>query len=81
MSSLFQSLKDKAQSAINSSGLSEHIPGAAARPGDGKTSPGAQGGQSSGGLSGITKSYAFESLHHQFRTFQQQYSYVFSTNL
>ncbi|KAI0094631.1 Eisosome component PIL1-domain-containing protein [Irpex rosettiformis] len=61
MSSLFASLKEKAQSASN------QLAGSFNRP----ESP--QGSQA-GGLAGLTKSHAFESLHHQLRTFQQQYS-------
>ena len=30
----------------------------------------------SGQTGGILKSHAFESIHHQLRSFQQQYSYV-----
>ena len=79
MSSFFSSLKDKAQSAVSSSGLAEHIPGSFGRTStaeSGKTSPPPAAGQSSGGggLASITKSHAFESIHHQLRTFQQQYS-------
>lgn len=70
MSSLFSSLREKAQSAVNSSGLTSHNFGRS----DGAESP--PPGQSSGGVAGIMKSHAFESLHHQLRTFQQQYSYV-----
>ncbi|KAI0702521.1 Eisosome component PIL1-domain-containing protein, partial [Cytidiella melzeri] len=63
MSSLFASLKEKAQSASNqlSSGLSSS---------DSQQQP----AQSPGGLAAFTKSHTFESLHHQLRTFQQQYS-------
>lgn len=77
MSSLFQSLKDKATSAVNSSGIAERLPGGFGRTSTdgGKTSPPPTGQASSGGgLSNITKSHTFESLHHQLRTFQQQYS-------
>ena len=76
MSGLFQSLKDKAQSAVNQSGLADRIPGGHFRTSsaDGKTSPTPQQGQSSGGITGFTKSHAFENIQHQLRTFQQQYS-------
>jgi hypothetical protein len=66
MSSLFASLKEKAQSASN------QLTSGFGRP-DGPESP-QQQGQSSGGLASITKSHAFESLHHQLRSLQQQYS-------
>ncbi|KAI0652224.1 Eisosome component PIL1-domain-containing protein [Trametes meyenii] len=62
MQGLFSSLADKAQSALNSTSL-----GRANQGGDGGS------GQSSGS-GGILKSHAFESIHHQLRTFQQQYS-------
>ncbi|KAJ3550562.1 hypothetical protein NM688_g5048 [Phlebia brevispora] len=63
MSSIFQSLKDKAQSAVSSSGLADHLPGGFSRT-DGKTSP----------TGGMSKSHTLESLHHQLRSFQQQFS-------
>ncbi|KAI0673489.1 Eisosome component PIL1-domain-containing protein [Trametes maxima] len=62
MQGLFSSLADKAQSALNSTPL-----GRTNQSGDGGS------GQSSGS-GGILKSHAFESIHHQLRTFQQQYS-------
>ncbi|KAH9847364.1 Eisosome component PIL1-domain-containing protein [Lenzites betulinus] len=58
MQGLFSSLADKAQSAINASPL-------------GRSSQSADGSAQS---PGILKSHAFESIHHQLRTFQQQYS-------
>ncbi|KAI0778536.1 Eisosome component PIL1-domain-containing protein [Trametes elegans] len=63
MQGLFSSLADKAQSALNSTSL-------------GRANQGADGGsaQSPASSGGILKSHAFESLHHQLRTFQQQYS-------
>ncbi|KAI1793904.1 Eisosome component PIL1-domain-containing protein [Ganoderma leucocontextum] len=62
MQGLFSSLADKAQSALNQTPL-------------GRTNnpQGSQGGQSSA-AGGILKSHAFESIHHQFRSLQQQYS-------
>ncbi|OBZ79935.1 Sphingolipid long chain base-responsive protein LSP1 [Grifola frondosa] len=68
MQGFFSSMADKAQSALNSTPLAgQHIPGA--RPTSAQASEGDQSG--SGGL---LKSHAFESLHHQLRTLQQQYS-------
>ncbi|PIL31612.1 hypothetical protein GSI_06314 [Ganoderma sinense ZZ0214-1] len=62
MQGLLSSLADKAQSALNQTPL-------------GRTNSqlGSQGGQSSA-AGGILKSHAFESIHHQFRSLQQQYS-------
>ncbi len=64
MQGLFSSLADKAQSALNSTSL-----GRQSQQGEGTSA-----GQSNSG--GILKSHAFESIHHQLRSFQQQYSYV-----
>ncbi|KAI0830665.1 Eisosome component PIL1-domain-containing protein [Trametes gibbosa] len=61
MQGLFSSLADKAQSAINASPL-------------GRSSQSSDGSGQSSGSGGILKSHAFESIHHQLRTFQQQYS-------
>ncbi|EIW64415.1 uncharacterized protein TRAVEDRAFT_139192 [Trametes versicolor FP-101664 SS1] len=61
MQGLFSSLADKAQSAINATPLGRS---SSSNDGSGQTS-------SSGG---IRKSHAFESFHHQLRSFQQQYS-------
>ncbi|KAI0330538.1 hypothetical protein GY45DRAFT_1217516, partial [Cubamyces sp. BRFM 1775] len=62
MQGLFSSLADKAQSALNSTPL-------------GRSNQGAEGGSGqSSGSGGILKSHAFESIQHQLRTFQQQYS-------
>ncbi|THH02138.1 hypothetical protein EW026_g686 [Hermanssonia centrifuga] len=74
MSSFFSALKDKAQSAVNATPLAGHIPGSSPRPETPESSTAT--GQSPGGgpLAGITKSHTFETLHHQLRTFQQQYS-------
>ncbi|KAH9950461.1 Eisosome component PIL1-domain-containing protein [Amylocystis lapponica] len=66
MSNFFSSMADKAQSALNSSPLAQHLPPSLT----GQSGENAQGG----GMAGITKSHAFESIHHQIRTFQQQYS-------
>lgn len=62
MQGLFSSLADKAQSALNQTPL-----------GRTNSQQGSQGGQSSA-AGGILKSHAFESIHHQFRSLQQQYS-------
>ncbi|KAI0639756.1 Eisosome component PIL1-domain-containing protein [Trametes polyzona] len=40
----------------------------------GRSSQGSDGSGQSSGSGGILKSHAFESIHHQLRTFQQQYS-------
>ncbi|KAI0080122.1 hypothetical protein K474DRAFT_396057 [Panus rudis PR-1116 ss-1] len=64
MPGFFSSIADKAQSALNASPLAQHIPGS--HP---------SGSQSQGEASGGFKySHALESIHHQLRTFQQQYS-------
>ncbi|CDO76633.1 hypothetical protein BN946_scf184868.g47 [Trametes cinnabarina] len=63
MQGLFSSLTDKAQSALNSTPFGR----------SGQGSDGGSSGQSSGS-GGILKSHAFESIQHQLRTFQQQYS-------
>lgn len=64
MSGFFSSLKDKAQSAVSSTGL-----------GRTETGESSQAGQSgSGGFSGFMKSHGLEGIHHQLRTLQQQYS-------
>ncbi|OSD03616.1 hypothetical protein PYCCODRAFT_1476997 [Trametes coccinea BRFM310] len=62
MQGLFSSLADKAQSALNSTPLGR----------SGQSSDGGSG--QSSGSGGILKSHAFESIQHQLRTFQQQYS-------
>ncbi len=72
MAGLFQSLKDKAQSVVNNSGLSS----GAGRTDDRASTNSASGAQQ-GGLAGLTKTHAFESISHQLRSFQQQYSCVF----
>ncbi|TBU34559.1 Eisosome component PIL1-domain-containing protein [Dichomitus squalens] len=61
MQGLFSSLADKAQSALNQTPLGRTT-----------SNQSTQGGQSPG--SSILKSHAFESIHHQLRSFQQQYS-------
>jgi hypothetical protein len=68
-SSFLSSIADKAQSAINSSPLAGHIPGyqqSGTTSTDSATQPSANDGQ---------KSHAFESIQHQFRSIQQQYTY------
>ncbi|EIM92971.1 uncharacterized protein STEHIDRAFT_117891 [Stereum hirsutum FP-91666 SS1] len=64
------SFADKAQSAINSTPLAQHIPGA--RPVTPNTSGGASGDAS--GNTGGAKNHTLEQLQHHFRTFQQQYT-------
>ena len=58
------SIADKAQSAVNSSPLAGYIPGYQPDP----TKHSAQNAAAS-------KSHALESIQHQFRSLQQQYSY------
>ena len=60
MQGLFSSLADKAQSALGRTGSSSQ----------------GEGGSGQSNAGGILKSHAFESIHHQLRSFQQQYSYV-----
>lgn len=70
--SFLSSIADKAQSAINNSPLAGHIPGYQQSGGtDSATqpSPNDAAGQ---------KSHAFESIQHQFRSIQQQYTYGLS---
>ncbi|KAI0375355.1 hypothetical protein BV20DRAFT_1009716 [Pilatotrama ljubarskyi] len=62
MQGFISSLTDKAQSALNATPL-------------GRSSQSSDGGSGqSSGSGGFLKSHAFESIHHQLRTFQQQYS-------
>ena len=61
---LFSSITDKAQSAVNSSPLAGYIPGYQPDP----TKRSSQNAAAS-------KSHALESIQHQFRSLQQQYSY------
>ena len=69
-SSFLSSIADKAQSAINSSPLAGHIPGYQPSAGtDSAAQPSANDAQ---------KSHAFESIQHQFRSIQQQYTYGLS---
>ena len=69
VSGFLSSFADKAQSAINSSPLAGHIPGYqhSASP-DPAT-------QSSGNDAAAQKSRTFESIQHQLRSIQQQYTY------
>ncbi|KAI0756652.1 Eisosome component PIL1-domain-containing protein [Daedaleopsis nitida] len=62
MQGLLSSLTDKAQSALKSTSL-----------GRSSSADGSSSNQSSSS-GGILKSHAFESFHHQLRSFQQQYS-------
>ena len=73
--SFFSSLADKAQDAINASPLAAHLPSGVARPPspDSASQPTANQAAAQGGA----KSHTLESLQYQFRSLQQQYSYVF----
>jgi hypothetical protein len=71
VSDFLSSIADKAQSAINSSSLAGHIqvPGHQSSG----TSPGPT--QPSGNDAAAQKSHTFESIQHQLRSIQQQYTY------
>ena len=71
-SSFLSSIADKAQSAMNSSPLAGHIPGYQQSS---NTDPASQ--PSANDAAG-QKSFAFESIQHQFRSIQQQYTYGLS---
>ena len=58
--SFLSSIADKAQSAINSSPLAGHL----------GTAP-----SNDTGAQGTSKSHTLESIQHQFRSIQQQYTY------
>lgn len=73
--SFLSSFADKAQSALNASPLAAHLPSAVARPSSPDPSPQPTANQAAG--QGGAKSHTLESLQYQFRTLQQQYSYVF----
>ncbi|KAI0936583.1 hypothetical protein AcW1_000782 [Taiwanofungus camphoratus] len=66
MSNFFSSITEKAQSALNSSPIAQHLPAGMKGQTANNSAEGEQGG--------ILKSHAFESIHQQLRTFQQQYS-------
>jgi hypothetical protein len=80
VSDFLSSIADKAQSALNSSPLAAHIPGhqQSASPDPADTHPAAThpSGNDTAGASG--KSHAFESIQHQLRSIQQQYTYGLS---
>jgi hypothetical protein len=66
--SFLSSIADKAQNALNSSSISQHIPSSltgAPRP--------SHGGPTDGGS---PKSHALEQIQHQFRQLQQSYTCV-----
>jgi hypothetical protein len=66
-----QSFAEKAQSAINATPIGAHIPGGATSPSP--ESPTSNQAAAQGGYN--TKGHhALESLHHQFRKVQQQYT-------
>ncbi|KZT30444.1 hypothetical protein NEOLEDRAFT_1082390 [Neolentinus lepideus HHB14362 ss-1] len=67
MSGFLSSFADKAQSAIQSSGLTQHIPGGYGRA----TSPGSS---DQGAGRTAHRSHALEAFQHQLRAFGQQYS-------
>jgi hypothetical protein len=72
VSDFLSSIADKAQSAINSSPLAGHIPGVQrANSPDPATQPSAN----NAAAQGVSKSHALESIQHQFRSLQQQYTY------
>ncbi len=64
------SFADKAQSAINATPLAAHLPHN--RPSSPDTAPQPSANQAAG--QGGQRSYAFENITHQIRTFGQQYS-------
>ncbi|EPQ60760.1 hypothetical protein GLOTRDRAFT_113303 [Gloeophyllum trabeum ATCC 11539] len=68
MSGFLSSIADRAQSAIQSSSLAQHIPGSYGRP----TSPGAADHSAEGKTP--RRSHALEAIQHQIRAFGQQYS-------
>jgi hypothetical protein len=72
VSNFLSSIADKAQSAISSSPLAGHIPGYQQ---SGSTDPATQ--PPANDAAG-QKSRTFESIQHQFRSIQQQYTYGLS---
>ena len=72
VTSFLSSIADKAQSAINNSPLAGHIPGHQV---SGSSDPATQ--PSANDAAG-QKSHAFESIQHQLRSIQQQYTYELS---
>jgi len=71
VSDFLSSIADKAQSAINSSPLSAHIPGAQRSS---SPDPATQPPANIAAAQGACKSHTFESIQHQFRSLQQQYT-------
>jgi len=71
VSDFLSSIADKAQSAINSSPLSAHIPGAQR---SNSPDPATQPPANTAAAQGASKSHTFESIQHQFRSLQQQYT-------
>lgn len=69
MSSLFSSLAEKAQIAIDASPLAGHVPKIINKPLD---QPPANQAASQGGA----KSHTLEAIQHQIRSFGQQYTYA-----
>lgn len=68
VSGFLSSIADKAQSAINSSPLAGHIPGYQHSGSPDNTQPSVNDGAAQ-------KSHALESIQHQLRSIQQQYTY------
>ena len=71
VSGFLSSIADKAQSAINSSPLAGHLPGY-----QHSSSPDSAAAQPSGNDAVAQKSHTFESIQHQLRSIQQQYTYA-----
>lgn len=71
------SFADKAQSALQSTPLGQHLPSGRASSPDSASQPSANQA-AHGGTAGAAghKSHAFEALSHGFRSLQQQYTYV-----
>ena len=72
VSEFLSSIADKAQSAINSSPLAGHIPGVQRSS---SPDPATQPSANDAAAQGASKSHTFESIQHQFRSLQQQYTY------
>lgn len=72
------SFADKAQSAINATPLAGHLPTSHShgRPSSPDSAPQPSANDAAG--QGGAKSHTFEALSYQFRSMQQQFSYVFT---
>lgn len=71
VSDFLSSIADKAQSAINSSPLAGHIPGYQR---SGSPDPATQPSANDAAAQSAQKSHTFESIQHQLRSIQQQYT-------